>query len=418
MDIISRSIDSLIPYKRNPRDNEKAVIPVMESIREFGFKVPIVIDTDGVIIAGHTRYKAAKRLGLSTVPCIVADDLTEEQVKAFRLADNKVGEIADWDIPLLADELSDITEIDMDQFGFDIYSLVEDGETKQADWFDREELDGAVREEGNDEYNAFVEKFEAKKTTDDCYTPELVYDAVADWVAEKYSLNRKNFVRPFYPGGDYQKEKYKKSQIVVDNPPFSILAEIIRFYEDKGIKYFLFAPSLTIFSSSSSSSSSCLCIGAGIEYENGAIVDTSFVTNLEDCRFRSDPGLYQKIKEAVDTLRAETKKAMPKYEYPYEVVLSTMLNRYSKYGVEYEVSKDESERIRELESQKEYGKAIFGSGYLVSERAAAERAAAERAAAERVAAYTWVLSEKELAVVKALSKGADLVDADGLEKAN
>lgn len=98
--------------------NDSAVAPVANSIREFGFKVPIVIDKDGIIIAGHTRYRAAKELKLKTVPCIVADDLTEQQVKAFRLADNKVSEFAEWDQDALLEELQGILEVDMSDFGF------------------------------------------------------------------------------------------------------------------------------------------------------------------------------------------------------------------------------------------------------------------------------------------------------------
>lgn len=98
MEIVLKGIEELIPYENNPRNNDEAVKYVAESIRQFGFKVPMVIDKDGVIVAGHTRFKAAKELGMTEVPCIIADDLTEEQVKAFRLADNKVAEIATWDI--------------------------------------------------------------------------------------------------------------------------------------------------------------------------------------------------------------------------------------------------------------------------------------------------------------------------------
>lgn len=105
MKIIDFKIDSLKEYKNNPRFNDAAVVKVAASIKEFGFKVPIVVDKDNVIIAGHTRLKAAKSLGLDTVPCIIADDLTEEQVKAFRLADNKTGELAEWDIEKLHEEL-------------------------------------------------------------------------------------------------------------------------------------------------------------------------------------------------------------------------------------------------------------------------------------------------------------------------
>ena len=119
MEIINRKISELTPYARNPRKNDGAVEYVANSIREFGFKVPIVISSDGEIIAGHTRLKAAKKLGMKEVPCIVADDLTDEQVKAFRLADNKVGEAAEWDFDLLNEELNEIVEIDMEQFAFD-----------------------------------------------------------------------------------------------------------------------------------------------------------------------------------------------------------------------------------------------------------------------------------------------------------
>ncbi|HGM8965131.1 TPA: ParB N-terminal domain-containing protein, partial [Streptococcus pyogenes] len=101
MGFVDKKLSEITPYKNNPRNNDEAVGPVAESIKEFGFKVPIVVDKNGEIINGHTRYKAAQKLGLETVPVIVADDLSEEQIKAFRLADNKVGEIAVWDLDLL-----------------------------------------------------------------------------------------------------------------------------------------------------------------------------------------------------------------------------------------------------------------------------------------------------------------------------
>lgn len=121
MKIIDFKIDSLKEYKNNPRFNDAAVDKVAASIKEFGFKVPIVVDKDNVIIAGHTRLKAAKSLGLDTVPCIIADDLTEEQVKAFRLADNKTGELAEWDFAKLEEELTELHDMDFDMsaFGFD-----------------------------------------------------------------------------------------------------------------------------------------------------------------------------------------------------------------------------------------------------------------------------------------------------------
>lgn len=147
MQIITKKLSDLRPYARNPRKNDQAVDAVANSIREFGFKVPIVIDKNGEIIAGHTRYKAAKKMKLEEIPCIIADDLTEEQIKAFRLADNKVGELADWDFDLLSDELDEITDIDMNEFGF----LENMNQTEEAN---RKDISDALR---FDDYKLIVE---------------------------------------------------------------------------------------------------------------------------------------------------------------------------------------------------------------------------------------------------------------------
>lgn len=202
----------------------------------------------------------------------------------------------------------------------------------------------------NIEYQEFLAKFEPKKTTDDCYTPPIVYEAVADYVAERYGVSKDNFVRPFVPGGNYQAEKYKPTDIVVDNPPFSILAEILNFYNENGIKFFLFAPHLTIFSSSSACA--CIICGVTVTYDNGAKVCTSFVTNMEDCAFRSAPKLYKAIKTANSENLKTVHKELPKYSYPLNVVTSNMLTNYSRYGIDFEVAKDECHFIRRLDSQK------------------------------------------------------------------
>lgn len=118
MQIIEKNIKELIPYEKNPRKNDKSVDKVAKSIDQFGFRVPVVIDKDNVIVCGHTRYKAAQKLQLASIPCVVADDLTDEQIKAYRLADNKVSEDSEWDIDLLAEELNGIIDIDMSDFGF------------------------------------------------------------------------------------------------------------------------------------------------------------------------------------------------------------------------------------------------------------------------------------------------------------
>lgn len=127
MNILALSLDEIHPYGKNPRKNDKAVDAVAESIRQYGFLVPLVISKEYEIIAGHTRYKAAKKLGLAKVPCVIADELTEEQIKAFRLVDNKVGELAEWDVDLLPLELADIAQ-DLSPFGFETISEDEFGE--------------------------------------------------------------------------------------------------------------------------------------------------------------------------------------------------------------------------------------------------------------------------------------------------
>lgn len=145
MQIVMKKCADLIPYEKNPRKNDGAVPAVAASIEEFGFKVPIVIDKDGVIVAGHTRLKAAKKLGMAEVPCIIADDLTPEQVKAFRLADNKTGELADWDFGLLDDELAELGAFDMTAFGFE--EQPEDPNEAVEDDYDeeREEIQARVK---------------------------------------------------------------------------------------------------------------------------------------------------------------------------------------------------------------------------------------------------------------------------------
>ena len=154
MEIIYKNINDLIPYGKNPRKNSKAVKYVANSIQEFGFKVPIVIDSDNVVVCGHTRLLASKKLGLEKVPCIIADDLTDEQIKAFRLADNKVSEQSEWDIGLLNEELDDILNVDMSDFGFDIFSMD-----------DLEEMEGYNEEEDEREYfsKTFTFPIEKKK---------------------------------------------------------------------------------------------------------------------------------------------------------------------------------------------------------------------------------------------------------------
>lgn len=126
MQIKEIGIDKINVYENNPRINDKAVKYVANSIKKFGFKNPIIIDKNNIIVAGHTRYLASKKLGLKNVPCIIADDLTEKQIKAFRLADNKVSEFSQWNNDLLNLELGELSDLDMSDFGFDLDNLNEE----------------------------------------------------------------------------------------------------------------------------------------------------------------------------------------------------------------------------------------------------------------------------------------------------
>lgn len=397
MEIVMRKVSELTPYDKNAKKHDaKQVANVARSIQEMGWKQPLVVDAQGVVIVGHCRLLAAKKLGLKEVPCVVADDLTPEQVKRYRILDNKLAE-SPWDLGLLAEDMEDLN--------FDGYDIGFPELEAANDWFEsRERWDDSTDGE-DDEYKDFLDKFEAKKTTDDCYTPDNVYQAVSEWVAKTYNVAADSFVRPFFPGGDYKKHKYPSSCVVVDNPPFSILSEILNFYQEKGIRFFLFAPALTLFSGSGLDVT-YLPAGCTVTYENSATVSTAFVTNMDTVRIRSVPTLYQ----AVDAANAENLRAMhkelPKYAYPDHVMTAAMGNRYSKYGVDFVLEKEDGVLIAELDAQKEEGKTIFGGGFLLSDRAAAEKAAAENAAAEKAAARQWQLSEREWDIVRSLGNAS------------
>ena len=253
-------------------------------------------------------------------------------------------------------------------------------------------LDEALKiEQAGDakKYADFVDKFKTKKTTDDCYTPDNIMEAVNSWVRDEYGVEPKRFVRPFWPGADYERAEYPEGCVVVDNPPFSILSKITNFYTEKGIRFFLFGPALTILSSNNANVC-CVCVGVSITYHNGAEVPTSFVTNLDDARMRTAPELYRRIDAANRENQRKVHAELPRYEYPDNVITAAIAQRWCRYGVEWEVAKGDSLFIRALDAQRQFGKTIFGSGLLLSERAAAERAAAERAAATQ-----WQLSERE-----------------------
>lgn len=191
MEIESISIDQLKPYKNNPRLNDKAVAGVKESISQFGFKIPIVIDKNNVIVCGHTRFKASQELGLKEIPCIRADDLTDEQIKAFRIADNSVASVTEWDVGKLAIELEDI-QIDMSSFNLDLSSL------NDLDLSDENEIDdegwyGDERERTNKAYNLDLIDYE-NLTNDFWQMPTIKNDNFVpdDLIGFNYAKSSKN----------------------------------------------------------------------------------------------------------------------------------------------------------------------------------------------------------------------------------
>ena len=268
-------------------------------------------------------------------------------------------------------------------------------------------------EDTDAEYKAFVDKFKPKKTTDDCYTPPNIYEAVKDWVCNEYGVNPDNIVRPFWPGGDYERFPYKKDSVVVDNPPFSIISKIATWYANNDISFFLFAPYLTNLSIAGGDARiQHVITQTSITYENGANVATAFITNMDKWFIRSVPVLAELIETINKENLKKQKRQVPKYSYPDEVLTSADVGYLCKHGIEIKIPADSVSFIRSLESQRPTGKTLFGAGYLLSERAAAERAAAERAAAERAAAeraaaIRWKLSEAERNIVSNLTGTAE-----------
>lgn len=263
-------------------------------------------------------------------------------------------------------------------------------------------------------YEEFVEKFKPKKTTDDCFTPAPIMDAVNDYVEKRYNLHQEYFVRPFFPGGDYEGFEYGPKAVVVDNPPFSMLSQIIDFYTSKGIKYFLFAPSLTMFSTIYDRPCTAVCVDCRVTYDNGANVNTSFVTNLEpaEVRAKSDPELFRIIEAANKEARKEYVNDPPKYSYPANIITGAMLNKLSRCGVEFEVPRAESACTRTLDNQRPKRKGIYGSGLLISDRVADAKVEAQNQAAlnairrpaEQNEAIVWELSQREQDIIKGLGE--------------
>ena len=240
--------------------------------------------------------------------------------------------------------------------------------------------------EGFSQYDDFVAKFRPKKTTDDCYTPAPVYEAVLRWTVRRYGLEGREVLRPFYPGGDFERADYPAGCVVIDNPPFSILAKITVFYLRKGIDFFLFAQGLSLFKAEPQLGY-VLC-DLAIRYENGAEVPTSFVTNLGDAWIETAPELSREIRE----LQAKN-KAAPKYEYPANIITAAKVRYIDGKGIHFSLPRrTPREFIRKIDANKSQG--IFGAAFLVGKNAAQAQAQAQ----------VFALSPRELALVEELTK--------------
>ena len=246
-------------------------------------------------------------------------------------------------------------------------------------------------------YEGFVNKFKPKKTTDDCYTPPAVYDAVRKFVGTLADLESRPVVRPFYPGGDYEGFDYPAECVVVDNPPFSIYSRIVRFYMARGIDFFLFAPHLSCFIPNADCT--YVLTNAHVTYDNGAVVNTSFVTNLTpDLRI----WLCPELKKALEEAQESGTRSLLKNEYPDNVVTSATLGKIISQNIELKIAKHECAFQSNLDGLRRRGKSIFGNCFLLSEHAAAKHAAARHAAARQRKGVLVELSEKEKAIVHQL----------------
>ena len=368
-----------------------------KSLRENGAGRSILLDKDNNIIAGNGIVEAAGSIGLERVKVVetTGDEivavkrmdisLNSRQGRQMALADNATS-MADlaWD--------DDTIKGEAEKWGFDSKAW-----GVNPDW-----------KKDQTEYQDFVDKFKPKLTTDDCYTPPEVFEAVEKWVRNTYKLGDVENIRPFKPGGDYQAENYV-NKVVIDNPPFSILAEIIRFYVKKDVKFFLFAPLLTIFNTAHDVTFTRIIANVGITYENGAVVLTNFVTNMDAPE--NTVRIAGSLRKAIENAQPKQLADLGRYRRPKNVQMVADLGYGAKNGSDYVIKTSECHLARNLDGLRNIKKSLYGGGLLVNdgvaERAAAERAAAERAAAERAAAERAAvvieLSEREQAIVDELN---------------
>ena len=258
-----------------------------------------------------------------------------------------------------------------------------------------------TREEKFNDYAGFVEKFKPKKTTDDCYTPPAVYEAVKAWACQKYSIDPARTVRPFWPGGDYEHFDYPDGAVVLDNPPFSCLAKIVRFYQARQIHYFLFAPGLTALGLTRHGAG-IVYADSRITYHNGAVVNTAFATSYGPNVVEIAPDLGKAVKDA--QRRGRTIKQTV-YQYPPNLLTTQGVLALARHGVPYALPRREAVFIRALDEMKAEGKEAFGGALLISDAAASRKAVAEQTIPHSdTPTRVWSLSEREMKIVEELNR--------------
>lgn len=241
-----------------------------------------------------------------------------------------------------------------------------------------------------------------KKASDEHYTPKAIYEAVLRWVSQYQSLEGITIVRPFYPGGDYQNYDYPDNCIVIDNPPFSILAQIRRFYIDRDIKYFLFGQYTTLFTPHLSDTK--IAVNTAITYESGLTVSTSFYTNM-DAFVDSEVILAPSLKTMIEDAVPKQKKGAPKYYYDDHVLnINTITTLLRKNMSDCKIPKDEVYAIKALDSQKNKKKRMYGGGYLVSDKISSMLKDKRDRIKQLSADYTFPLSEREKQIVEHINK--------------
>ena len=378
-----------------------------DSLRKFGAGRSVLVDKDGNIIAGNGVVETAAAIGMDDVVVVQTDGTKLVVVQRTDLAlDTPQGrELA------LADNMTALKGIDIDldkvreslgeylakAWGMDLTppELPDDEDIKREkemeEEFKRKMASGEDLFE-DEEYLEWLEKHQAKKTTDDCYTPFEVFDCVRDFATSLIDMDGRKIVRPFYPHGDFENEKYPDNCVVIDNPPFSIITKIVKWYEERGIKYFLFAPHLTCFGSNASCT---ILTDANVKYENGAVVKTSFVTNFID-----EPKVWGCIdlKNRLNAICNLHEHPTERKIYPRNAINSALFGRYLSRGIEFKIPKDECIYINNLDEMKNAGMRIFGGGILFSDRVA-EELESKNKGFERVVH----LSDREKAIIAKLS---------------